>query len=115
MYSVDVEEDVLDTSTAEDFLRGRSDAESNDRVRVIYVLPCNKSAVDVYRLCSLNFVGMSGTCTGITAEEVRSAFWLQGLMPDAGLAEDVRYMGWVASSYLNEQAKRKQGGGTSSG
>ena len=81
------------------------------------VWPCNATAVDVFRLCSIGLIATFGGVLwlDIAAVELRAALALRRVpraqWPD--VADDVRYMGREVATERNRRAdrdaKRKRG------
>lgn len=90
----------------EEFFKGSSSS-TPDRY-VIEVWRCNARVVKVYRTCQLSYVGMSGVCIGLSAEEIRTALELhrvpRRLWPE--MTVDLTVMAQAAAQYLAEEARK---------
>ncbi len=99
-------EDDPSADGAEDFLIGRT---RDERPRVLTVLLCNEHAVEIFQHCSFSYVGMGGSCVGISATERRNAHDLLNIPFNRELARDVLLMSNVATKLINEKAKASNG------
>lgn len=95
----------------EEFFKGTGTAKPADEYE-IEVWPCCMRVVEIYRTCQLSFVGMSGTCIGLSAAEIHTALSLHGVPRKRwpAMAEDLTVMGNAAAEYYAEQAKKDSKG-----
>lgn len=91
--------------TREEFFKGR-DTPTDEYV--IEIWRCNWRTVQVYRTCQLSFVGMSGSCVGLSSLEIRAALQLERVPRprQRAMARELQFMGRCAAEYLNEEARK---------
>jgi len=80
---------------------------SNGGLYYVEVLPCNWKAVQLFKKCQLSYVGMAGTCVGLSTSEIRSVLEVFDLPRRSwkSLAAKLLFMGQEAADYLNQSRK----------
>lgn len=81
------------------------DADDDEEIRFVDVLPQNLLAVEVFQCCQLTIVGMSSFVQGFSAQEIESAC-RQLQVPASERSRvfvDLVLMGNAAADYLNKK------------
>jgi hypothetical protein len=74
----------------------------------ILVLKCHWAAVSIFKKCQLTFVGMTGTCVGLSATEIRNVLAVTSVPKKSwkSLMSKLQFMGREAASYLNDRKEK---------
>lgn len=93
----------------EDFFIGGGAKPEPDEF-LIEVWSCNWKVFVIYRSCQLTHVGMSGTCIGLSMQEITTALALHQVPPKRWrwYADQLQMMGRAAAEYYAESAKKKE-------
>lgn len=72
------------------------------------VWSCNAKVVEIYKACQLTHAGMGGTCLGLSALEIRSAFDLLRVPRKRwrDYTADLLLMGRAAAGWINEEQRK---------